>query len=63
MDIEVGDELIRLKRNDLPSAMNEGRKVTVREILSEGRIKILEQSGVWHLEYFKKINKIYELWI
>ena len=63
MDIEVGDELIRLERKDLGSAMKEGKKVTVREILSPGKITILEESGVWHLQYFKKINKIYELWI
>ena len=63
MDIEIGDKLIRLERPDLPKTMKAGKIATIKEIVKPNRVRIFEEPGIWYLEYFKKLEKIHELWI
>ncbi len=64
MDVKVGDQIKRIsnKRNFGP-VMTVGTIVTVKEIVLEGKVKVHEENGVWHLIYFEKLNKLHELWI
>jgi hypothetical protein len=62
MDVRIGDKIERVAPGKFMGAMKVGKIVTVKEIVSEGKVRVNEESGVWHLIYFKKLNTTHELW-
>jgi hypothetical protein len=64
MDVKISDQIERVSNNkSYGDTMKIGTIVTVKKIVSKGKVSICEQNGIWHLVHFKKLNKVYELWI